>query len=199
LRVALPILISFLLLTLSTADISLADEITISVSGNKRTRTSYIENIINDYLAQNNIDSMANVDAQALKDLIVDKELFSEVDVNIVGNQIDIMVKDRWTLIPVPIVTAQSGQDTKFGLFVMESNLFGYGKTGVVGGLFSKSQSNLYLIFSELKRKTRAEQPVNRATNPRIITSRDQGCPSARRSATRKNSVRTHSTVPRIR
>lgn len=91
-RVARPKLILFLLLALSTAGISLADEITISVSGNKRTRTSYIENIVNDYLTRNHIDSTINVDAERLKDLIVDKELFSEVNVNIVGNRIDIKV-----------------------------------------------------------------------------------------------------------
>jgi len=81
--------------------------------------------------------------------LIVDKELFSEVDVNIVGNQINIKVKDRWTLIPIPMAMAQSGQDTKFGLFVYETNLFGYGKTGVLGGLFSQSQSNFFAMYKD--------------------------------------------------
>jgi monofunctional biosynthetic peptidoglycan transglycosylase len=147
LRVARPKLSLFLLLALSTAGISLADEITISVSGNKRTRTSYIENIVNNYLARNHIDNMINVDAERLKDLIVDKELFSEVNVNIVGNRIDIKVKDRWTLIPIPIATAQSGQDTKFGLFVMETNLFGYGKTGILGGLYSQAQSSFFAMY----------------------------------------------------
>lgn len=148
-RIARPKLILFLLLALSTADISLADEIVISVSGNKRTRTSYIENIVNDYLAGNHIDSTINVDAERLKDLIVDKELFSEVNVNIVGNRIAIKVKDRWTLIPIPIATAQSGQDTKFGLFVMETNLFGYGKTGILGGLYSQSQSSFFAMYQD--------------------------------------------------
>ena len=147
--VARPKLILFLLLAMPMAGISLADEISISVSGNKRTRTSYIENIVNDYLARNNIDSTINVDAERLKDLIVDKELFSEVDVNIVGNRIDIKVKDRWTLIPIPIATAQSGQDTMFGLFVMETNLFGYGKTGILGGLFSQSQSSFFAMYQD--------------------------------------------------
>jgi outer membrane protein assembly factor BamA len=136
-------------LLLSTTRTAIAEDITIFVTGNERTRSSYIENIANDYLARNQINRAADVKVKELKDLIVDKELFSEVDVNIVGNRINIKVKDRWTLIPIPMAIAQSGQDTKFGLFVLETNLFGYGKTGVLGGLFSQSQSNFFAMYKD--------------------------------------------------
>lgn len=141
--------VAVFLLVLCAAGVAAADEIVISVSGNKRTRTIYIENIVNDYLARNRITRAADVNTVELKELIVDKELFSAVDVDVNGDRIDIRVKDRWTLIPIPIVTAQSGQDTKYGFFAMESNLLGYGKVGVIGGMYSQSQSSFFLMYQD--------------------------------------------------
>jgi hypothetical protein len=59
--------------------------------------------------------------------------------------------------------------------------------------------SSLYLLLSEEQQKSKAEHPVNSATSPRIIASRAQVCPCARRSATRSSNVLTHSSEPKTR
>jgi len=125
------------------------EEITITVKGNARTKTRFVGNIVRDYLERNAIVDTADVDAAALRDLILNKELFSEVKVGVSPGRIDIQVKDRWTLIPIPIVNAESDQDTRYGLFLYERNFLGYGKTVVLGGMFSRSQSTYFGLYED--------------------------------------------------
>ena len=126
-----------------------ADNISVSVSGNTRTQSSYIKNIVHDYIQQAGIQEAADIDIARLEALILDKELFSEARVAVRDNTIHVTVKDRWTLIPIPVLISQSGEDTKYGLFVLESNLLGYGKTVVAGAMLSKSQGTYFFMYQD--------------------------------------------------
>jgi len=133
----------------SLTRLSIAENITVSVSGNTRTKSAYIENIVRDYLYRAGIETATEIDIEKLTALILDKELFSEVIVTVSDETVHITVKDRWTLIPIPLITSQSDQDTKYGLFVIERNFLGYGKTAIVGGMFSESQSAYFLAYQD--------------------------------------------------
>ena len=60
-------------------------------------------------------------------------------------------------------------------------------------------QPSWYLFLSERQRKSRAEAAVRIVTTPRMMASRLQGAPTARRSATRISSVLAHSNAPKTR
>jgi outer membrane protein assembly factor BamA len=143
------ILFLVLILLLYLPSSVFSNEIPVSISGNTRTKTSYIENIVKDYLQNNNIKEAADIDTDQLKDIILNKEIFSEVEVVTRDNQINIKVKDRWTLIPLPMIVAETDQDTKYGLFVMENNFLGYGKKMMLGAMLSASQSSYLLMYND--------------------------------------------------
>ena len=81
---------------------------------------------------------------------MLDSELFASIDVNATRRpaevdaqpsvDIVITVRERWTLVPIPIFIA-GGESVQGGLIVFESNLFGRNKQAVAGGFFSDNGS----------------------------------------------------------
>ncbi|MDF1555759.1 MAG: hypothetical protein P1P84_21980 [Deferrisomatales bacterium] len=115
----------------------------VHIEGNSRTRSSYVRNRVHDCLETQGVETLAAVDIPALEQCTIDSELFSSVTV-MVDTTVRIAVEERWTLIPVPFF--QSQQDTRrAGLFLIESNLLGWGKLLVAGATFG-NRGNSYLL-----------------------------------------------------
>lgn len=114
------------LLALST--VAAAD---VEVAGNRRTDRDVI-------LATAAVPN-GELDAADLADVrqrLLNTKLFETVEVTREGTSVQIRVKERWTLFPIPYVSSSS-RGTQGGLFLLESNLFGRNKTVVVGGSYS--------------------------------------------------------------
>ncbi len=95
------------------------------IEGNKRTANSYIEKLASRCLEKIELDE--------LDQCLVNSKLFSEVKIKRHKDVIQIEVKERWTLIPIPIFGA-GGETTRFGMMILESNAFGHGKMVMLGG-----------------------------------------------------------------
>lgn len=71
-----------------------------------------------------------------------------EVSADIRGNDafVGIDLRDKWTLIPIPIVSVSKGESWNAGVLTIENNLFGYYKTLGLG-FFYGSQGATFLSF----------------------------------------------------
>jgi len=68
--------------------------------------------------------------------------IFRHIDIIYTQNRqqviITVKVKEKWTLIPLPIVTSD-GESVSFGFFLLDTNFLGYNKTVITGGTYSGS------------------------------------------------------------
>ncbi|MDA3810194.1 MAG: BamA/TamA family outer membrane protein [Spirochaetaceae bacterium] len=71
-----------------------------------------------------------------------------EISTDIIGNEafINILVKDKWTLIPIPIFSITKGESWNAGILTIENNLLGFYKTLGLGFFFG-SQGWTLLSF----------------------------------------------------
>lgn len=119
------------------------------ISGNTKTRSSYIRSLTEKCLEDQGVKRLEDVDPTRLQECLINSRFFSEVKVEIKEEQLQIDVKDRWSIIPIPFVSSSKGQDTKYGGHLQESNLFGYGKNLGVGGTYSASESSYWLMYHD--------------------------------------------------
>lgn len=120
----------------------------ISVTGNRRTATAYVEQAL-----QVAVGDPFDGDVAALEQRLFNLRLFKTV--HIVprpaadgGVDLEVVVEERWTLLPIPML-ASSGGETSGGLVLMESNLFGWGKQLMVGGLLSTRGTTGMVAFAD--------------------------------------------------
>lgn len=123
------------------------DQYNIVVSGNTRTKTSYIKKIIDECIEDSDIKEFTGTDTETLKECILNSRHFSDAEVSFKDEQLSVKVTERWTLIPIPFVRSGRKGETRFGGAVFESNFLGYGKTIGVGGAYSKYHTNYYALF----------------------------------------------------
>lgn len=120
-------------------------EIEINISGNSRTRASYINFLVTDCLVDEDINSWQQLKQETIEQCILNSRLFAEVKVTAQEPVIDIELKERWSLLPLPYLYS-NGDDYVAGLFLMENNLFGTGKKGGAGGMIA-SKGNSYFLY----------------------------------------------------
>lgn len=118
----------------------------VRIEGLRRTR----EAVVRDLIAVTSGDRFSDDLIERIRIALIDSELFASIDVNATrrpaeaGAQpsvdIVITVRERWTLVPIPIFIA-GGESVQGGLIVFESNLFGRNKQAVAGGFFSDNGS----------------------------------------------------------
>jgi len=121
-------------------------DVSVSVEGNKRSKQQLIESLVEKCLEKSRFQSWDVVDAASLKQCITNSKLFSEVAVEVKQPEIHVSIKERWTLIPVPMAYATNGKRS-VGVFVFDSNLLGYGKTVGVGGAASTDGNTVSLFY----------------------------------------------------
>jgi len=73
--------------------------------------------------------------------------LFSDTTIEVSSGTISINVKERWTLFVLPFTRSEKGQASRYGGFLIENNLFGFGKKLIIGTTFSHSQTTYYLNY----------------------------------------------------
>ncbi len=141
-------LFSFLILILSSGDCR-AKDFKIQVSGNDRTNTGLIEKLAERCLENFRTEEVQSFDTVALEQCLLNSKLFSEVEISRSGDQIEFQVKDRWTLVPVPIIQVEKDQATRYGVFLLETNLLGFGKTLALGALVSETKSLFFTMYND--------------------------------------------------
>ena len=120
-------------------------DVSVSVEGNTRSKPQLIESLVAKCLEKEGVKSWDTVDVMSLKQCIINSRLFREVAVEVKKPEIHVLLKDRWTLIPIPNVYASNGKRST-GVFVYDSNFLGYGKLLGVGGAIS-TEGNTYSLF----------------------------------------------------
>ncbi len=108
-------------------------DIAVTLADATRTKEQFVESLVEKCLKKGDYRSWETVDAGPLSQCISNSRLFRSVDVVVGVAEIKVTVDERWTLIPVPYVYSSNDKRTA-GLFLFESNLFGYGKTLSAGG-----------------------------------------------------------------
>ncbi|MFH1903935.1 MAG: BamA/TamA family outer membrane protein [bacterium] len=126
-----------------------SNEFVINVTGNKRTKTKFIRDLVEEYLTDDNITNISEVDEKNLKEHIYNTKLFSEVDIAIEEEKINVAIKERWTLISIPFFATSGDEDTKFGFFILERNFLGYGKAVSLGTMLSEDQESYFVMYGD--------------------------------------------------
>lgn len=121
---------------------------TVEISGNTRTASDVIARELG--FAPGDRIGPAQLHAAEIQ--IMNLRLFSQVEVDhhTEGgrHQVDVRVKERWTLIPIPLVFA-TGDGFRVGGFLFESNLFGRNKNLLLGGFYSPQGSSLFTLYQD--------------------------------------------------
>ncbi len=117
------------------------DSFTFNFSGNAKTKDSYIQALV-DTCFEDMSDAVDRLKANdrllnEIRQCLINSRIFHEVSVTAHERQINISVKERFTIIPIPLMAADSAGNRKVGFFLLESNLFGYGKLFVLGSTLS--------------------------------------------------------------
>lgn len=122
----------------------------IVVQGNERTADSVVIHAV-----EVEVELGERVDSTTLrrvKQRVENLRLFENIEVSQErsgeGVRLVIRVEERWTLIPVPFFSA-SGSGYEGGAFLLETNLFGYGKTLALGGLYSTQGATLLGYYED--------------------------------------------------
>ncbi len=123
-------------------------EITVHVEGATRTKERYIEFLVEKCLKKENYKSWEAVDAGALGQCVSNSRLFKKVDVQVKRPAINVTIEERWTLIPIPNFYASEGKQSA-GVFIVETNFLGYGKTMGIGGAVSTEGNTLSLFYRD--------------------------------------------------
>ncbi len=108
----------------------------IEIIGNDKTKPHVILKDLEPALGR----SVADFDAAAARNALLKLGIFREVAIEFVsqpeGATMRVRVTEKWTLIPMPVASTARGINT-FGLFLLDSNVLGYGKTLYAGALGS--------------------------------------------------------------
>ncbi|MDT8445562.1 MAG: hypothetical protein RRB13_01540 [bacterium] len=85
---------------------------------------------------------------RALAACLKNTQLFTTVQVRPQASGWRVEVRDRWSLLPIPVVVATEGQGTRMGGFVAERNFLGHGVLLLGGGIVGP-ESSTYLGLLE--------------------------------------------------
>jgi len=108
------------------------------VLGLKKTRLSYILNQTDTKPG----DNVSAFDPHEFVNRLKRKNIFSDIEVLYINESgmavIQIIVSEKFTIIPIPMFSSNS-RNTAYGLYILESNLMGYGKNLFTGATWSES------------------------------------------------------------
>ncbi|SMF27357.1 hypothetical protein SAMN06296036_108213 [Pseudobacteriovorax antillogorgiicola] len=108
----------------------------VAIEGNARTENVYIDRLLNRCF-----DDLKEAPKSEIETCLMDSKIFSEVVVDKRSDGMTVTIKDRWTLIPIPNLQV-SKTDTRYGLFLVETNFLGMGHRIIAGG-FSGNRAEL--------------------------------------------------------
>ena len=115
----------------------------ITIKGNKRTKKEYILAVLKKCSSEPSEKS-----TKYFEQCLINTRLFSKVKISTKGENTYVEVTDRWTLIPIPYVKSQ-GDAKAFGFFLLDTNLFGYGKMITLGGTFGSGSQSYFVMYRD--------------------------------------------------
>ena len=124
----------------------ISGEIEVNIQGNSRTKKSLIKDLVQNCLEDEKVQSWQEITSGSIEQCLLNSKLFAQVQASIQEPVIIIELEERWTLLPIPYVFS-SGDDYTFGIFLMESNVFGLGKKAGIGGSLSSNGSSYFLYY----------------------------------------------------
>jgi hypothetical protein len=101
-----------------------AKEGKLKITGNNRTQDKFIKFIFDRCLRENGTVAK-EVFAIELSQCMMNERIFSDVTVREIPGGWSVKVDERWTLIPIPRIEADTQGNKYYGLGLVESNLFG--------------------------------------------------------------------------
>ncbi len=108
------------------------------VKGLKKTRLSYILNQTDTKPG----DLISAFDPHEFVNRLKKKNIFSDIEILYIQESgmaaIQVVVSEKHTIIPIPMFSSNS-RNTVYGLYILESNLMGYGKNLFTGATWSES------------------------------------------------------------
>ncbi|WP_455210318.1 hypothetical protein [Kaarinaea lacus] len=120
----------------------------LKIKGNEKTKRSYLKARVNECLEEQDVLQWNDVDSDELRQCILDSRVFSEVEVNIDAPLVELTVKERWTVIPIPFVRAQRDSN-RFGFFLFDSNFLGRGKQAVIGASTGNRGNTFFTLYRD--------------------------------------------------
>jgi hypothetical protein len=113
----------------------------ISVLGLKRTKPHVAEQYVKKFLGRD----AAALDFNEVEGAVLETGILEPVSVSLAddpeggGQLLKIEVREKWSIIPLPLFFAGSGGDLGGGVFFMDANAFGLNDKLVLGGLYRTS------------------------------------------------------------
>jgi outer membrane protein assembly factor BamA len=124
-----------LIALISILSINSSHAVEYKISGNTRTKTDYIQHLINECIEDGKSD---------LSQCLMNKKIFSKVDVK----DNEVTIEERWTLIPIPQINVSSSSSS-YGVFVMERNFLGRGKFAILGASVGSDTDSYFLMYRD--------------------------------------------------
>ena len=97
-------------------------------------------------------DSLSEFDPHRFVNRLKKKNLFSDVNISYTKEDdsviINTILKEKWTLIPLPMFYS-NGEKTMYGIYIIETNFLGYGKTLVGGVALSKDDKSIIVGYMD--------------------------------------------------
>lgn len=121
-------------------------EINVHVEGAKKTKEITIVSLVKKCLEKEKYKSWELINNGRLEQCIYNSRLFESVEVRINKPEIDVTVEDQWSLIPAPVAYSAGGKRS-IGVYLIDSNFLGYGKTAEVGGTMSTEGNTFTLLY----------------------------------------------------
>ena len=118
----------------------------IVIKGNNRTKASYIKKIYARCVSLFEKEGKKEKKNQYIEQCIKNTKLFYQVKINNKKDKILISLKDRWTLIPIPLVKSERGQ-SEYGIFIFERNFLGLGQIAVLGGTKGTNTASFFTLY----------------------------------------------------
>ena len=95
-------------------------------------------------------DMLTAFDPHRFVNRLKKRNLFSEIKISYTKENdsviINTLFKEKWTLIPLPMFYS-NGDKTMYGIYIVESNFLGYGKTLVGGVAFSEDSKSFIMGY----------------------------------------------------
>ncbi len=120
-------------------DFSALAIVQFDISGLKRTKRSYMDKILNQFLQK----PASEQTLKGIETVLQAQNLFDQIKVSArpldgTSAAVDISFKEKWTILPMPI-GYYTGDTYGAGLFIMDMNALGQRCMATVGGMYSSS------------------------------------------------------------
>lgn len=117
---------------------------TIEISGLKKTKESYVQNILKKYIGKDS----SKLELKNVETDLQAEGIFSEVNATVQEKTLVVQVKEKITFLPLPFAS-YSSDGLMGGFMLMNMNAFGKKNNIIAGGVVKKNMYNGMVMFSK--------------------------------------------------